>query len=147
MDIQTISRSEEIYRRLSAYRKADAYVNTGSEDRKGLEFSSQEPANQRRRTALSSLPARTDDQKSVAERRLALVKSNNEIAVPSDEIDLDYVFNIDKTFLQFNLRTDELTNQYAIGKIVVEKRDQIIGRYRNVQTSGLPPESRFTIYV
>jgi hypothetical protein len=148
MDIQTISRTEEIYRKMSAPRSAESHTNISSEDpKKRFNLKAQDQASQRRRTAVPSLPARTDDQKSIAERRLALVKSNNELAVTSDTLDLDYVFNIDKTFLQFNLDTDVLRDQYAISKISLERREQIIGRYKNVQASELSPESRFTVYV
>ncbi len=147
MDIQTISRSEEIYRKISAP-AAESHVNVSSEDpKKRYVFTAQERAKQHKRTDASSLPVRRDDQKSVAEKRLALVKLNNGPTVSSDEIDLEYVFNIDKTFLQFNLETDVLTNQYAIGKIVLEKREQIIGRYKNAQAFELTPESHITVYV
>ncbi|HEX2964274.1 MAG TPA: hypothetical protein VHO84_00730 [Syntrophorhabdaceae bacterium] len=148
MDIQTISRSEEIYRKINAPRAVGSRAEVGSGN-PGERYESidRNSATPRRKTALPSVPARKDDEKSVAQRRLALVKSYNGMVAPSDEIDLERAFNIDKTFLQFNLESDVLTDQYAMNKMVLQKPEHIIAMYKNAQTSGPSSESSFTMYV
>jgi hypothetical protein len=106
-----------------------------------------------RDTAYGNKPAllpkgsvRPDEQKAIAPIKSSLTKQDRGIIFLNKESGLKDAFNSEKTPFTLNISSEAVTDQYAMGRVVLNVADQRIFKYREAQAYRLLPEPILEIY-
>jgi len=151
MEIQIIRNEGEVFREYP-YSSRPVEGNTGVPDRRKEDGSHH--GGIARDTTFGNRPAflpkgspKPNERNAIGPVRLSLAKKDNDIVFLDKEIGLKDASSDESPLFSFNISTETVKDQYAIGKVNLDAANQRINKYKEAQAYRLLPEPSLEIYV